>query len=52
MVMNIAMRKLAMLEKRYKEQEEVARVEGYVSSPIDKGLQKRITDLLDRVRTI
>ena len=49
--MNIALRKLAMLEKDFAKREEVARLEG-ISSPIDKGLQRRITELMDRVRAI
>ena len=33
--MNIAMRKLALLEKNLIEREEAARLEGYTSSPVD-----------------
>lgn len=50
--MNITMRKLAMLEQNYKDQEVVAKIDGYVNSPIDKSFQRRITELLDRVRAI
>ncbi len=50
--MNIAMRKLAMLEKEFAAREEEAKLSGYDTCPIDKGLQRRITELMDRVRVI
>lgn len=50
--MNIAMRKLAMLEKEFTAREEEARISGYDTCPIDKGLQRRITELMDKVRVV
>lgn len=50
--MNIALRKLAMLEKNMAEKEEAARIQGYSTCPIDSDLKKRITDLMDKVRFI
>jgi len=48
--MNLAFRKLAMLEKDFIEREENARIQGYTSSPIDRDLKNRVTKLLDQVR--
>lgn len=50
--MNIAIRKLAMLEKVMNQQEEEARINGYSSCPIDQNLKRQITDIMDRVRVI
>lgn len=50
--MNIAMRKLAMLEKEFIQREESARLEGYTSSPIDRDFKEKITKLMDQVRFI
>ena len=50
--MNIALRKLAMLEKSLQEKEMQARMEGLSTSPIDKDFQARITNLMDKVRLI
>lgn len=50
--MNIALRKLALLEKNIAEREEAARVQGYTTNVVDADLKKRITDLMDRVRVI
>ena len=50
--MNIAMRKLAMLEKEFIQREEYARLEGYTSSPIDREFKEKITKLMDQVRFI
>ena len=50
--MNIAVRKLAMLEKCFLEQEEHARIEGYSSCPIDRGFQEQVTKLMDKVRYV
>ena len=49
--MNIALKKLAMLEKALIEKEESAKLQGYTSVPIDTDLRKRITFLMDKVRT-
>ena len=50
--MNIALRKLAMLEKSFKEQDEIARIQGYVTNTIDSDFRRKITDLMDKVRYI
>ena len=50
--MNLAFRKLAMLEKSILEKEEAARIQGYTTNVIDTDFKKRITDLMDRVRVI
>lgn len=50
--MNIALRKLAMLEKSFLEQEEQARLQGYVTSTIDTDFRKKVTELMDKVRII
>ena len=51
--MNIALRKLAMLEKSIVEKEEAARVNGdYVTSVIDEDLKKTIGTLMDKVRAL
>ena len=50
--MNIAMRKLAMLEKSILEQEENARLEGYTINPVDSEFKEKITRLMERVRVI
>lgn len=50
--MNIALRKLAMLEKSLLEQEEIARVQGYSTCPIDKDFKEKVVTLMDKVRVI
>lgn len=47
--MNLAYRKLAMLEKDYIAKEEAAKIEG-ISCTIDRDFKNRITKLLDQVR--
>ena len=48
--MNIAIRKLAMLEKEMIAREEQARFEGYADCPIDQDFKNRVTYLMDQVR--
>lgn len=50
--MNIALRKLAMIEKDLIAREEEARLQGYTTSTIDQDFKRRITDLMDKVRVI
>lgn len=50
--MNIALRKLAMLEKSFQEQEEAARINGYSSIPVDPLFRERVAKLMEKVRTI
>lgn len=49
--MNIALRKLAMIEQEMIRREESARLDGF-TYPIDHALKDRITKLMDKVRTI
>lgn len=50
--MNIALRKLALLEKNLIQREEAARLEGYMTSPSDCAFRKQITELMDKVRVL
>lgn len=50
--MNIALRKLAMLEKDLIAREEAAKFEGYTTSPVDSAFREKITQLMDKVRVI
>ena len=48
--MNLAYRKLAMIEKDFIAREEAAKIEGIVSCPIDRDFKNKITRLLDQIR--
>lgn len=48
--MNLAYRKLAMIEKDFIAREEQARMDGFTSCPIDNEFKNKITKLLDQVR--
>ncbi len=50
--MNIALRKLAMIEKNLIAQEEAERIQGYTTSSIDRDFKERVTKLMDQVRLI
>lgn len=50
--MNIAIRKLAMLEKEFIAREEAARLEGLTTNPIDVEFKEKITHIMDKVRLI
>jgi len=50
--MNIALRKLALLEKSIAAREEVARLEGYTTSPVNPALKENVTKLMNKVRTL
>ena len=50
--MNIAVRKLAMLEKSILEREEATKLDGYVSSPIDPTFKKKVMELMEKVRVL
>lgn len=50
--MNIAMIKLAMIEKRALEQEAMNNIEGYSSNPIDREFLDKITKLLNKVKKV
>ncbi len=48
--MNLAMRKLAMLEKEMIVREENQKLYGYVTAPQERELKEKITKLLNQVR--
>ena len=48
--MNIAIRKLALLEKKIEEQEELKRIEGYVTNTIDNELRQRVSEIILKVK--
>lgn len=50
--MNIATRKLAMLEKIYQEQEVAQKLEGYTTNCIDNDMRDRVVSLMNRIRTL
>ena len=50
--MNLAIRKLAMLEKEFIQKEEEAKLGGFTSSPIDHEFKNRITRVMDKVRLL
>jgi uncharacterized protein YejL (UPF0352 family) len=51
--MNIALRKLAMLEKSIAEKEESAIIQGdYVTNVVNEDLKRSITVLMDKVRAL
>jgi hypothetical protein len=52
MIMNIVLRKMALLEEKMIKVEEDAKIQGYCTTPIDLDFKRRVTDLMDRVRVI
>ena len=50
--MNIAIRKLAILEKSLLEREEAVKLDGYVTSPIDPVFKDKVTRLMDKIRVL
>lgn len=50
--MNIAIRKLALLEKAIAEQEERCRVEGFATNTFSEEFKQKVSDLMLRVRTV
>jgi len=48
--MNIAFRKLGLLEAKLIKQEEEARIMGYSSCPVDKELREKVTSLMEKVK--
>lgn len=50
--MNIAIRKLALLEKNILEKEREAAIEGYATSPVDPVFREKVVKLMEKVRTI
>lgn len=50
--MNLALRKLELLEKTFNEREESSRINGYCTNVIDVELKKNVSDLLNKIRVI
>ena len=50
--MNIAVRKLAMLEKMFAQQEETAKIQGYVTNVVDSTMKRNVTELMEKVRVL
>ena len=50
--MNIAVRKLVLLEKNILEREESARIQGYSTNVVDADFKRRVVDLMDKIRLI
>lgn len=50
--MNIALRKLALLEQSFIQKEEEARIQGYSTCPIDYDMKRRISTLMEKVRVL
>lgn len=50
--MNLAIRKLAMLEKEFIQREEEAKLEGFSTCPIDREFKARISQVMDKVRLL
>ena len=52
LVMNIALRKLALLEKSLIEKDEFAKAHGLLSTPEDLILRKKISDFIQKAQLI
>lgn len=50
--MNLVFRKLALLEAVIAENEEAARVDGYISNPIEEDLKRQVASLMIKIRAI
>ena len=50
--MNLAIRKLAMLEKNIAQKEEESRLDGYSTNIVDQEFKNRITTLMNKIRSI
>ena len=50
--MNIALRKLALIEQNIIKEEEKSKIEGYSTVVVDNEFKKRIVNLMDRIRSI
>ena len=50
--MNLVFRKLALLEAVIAENEETARVDGYISNPIEEDLKRQVASLMIKIRAI
>ena len=50
--MNLALRKLAMLEKDMIAREEEAKINGYATCPVDADFKARVSALMDKVRVL
>ena len=50
--MNLVFRKLALLEAVIAENEEAAKIEGYVTNPIEDDLKRQVASLMVKIRAI
>ena len=50
--MNIALRKLVMLDKEYAEKEAAAKLEGFTSCPFDPIFREKVAKVVDQIRYI
>ena len=50
--MNVALKKLALLESEFKQQEEELSKKGYSTNPIDEKLRNNVYALMEKVRSI
>jgi hypothetical protein len=50
--MSLAMKKLEMLERSILKKEEMARIQGYSTNVVDSEFKARITNLMNKVRTL
>ena len=50
--MNVAVRKLALLEKIIIQQEETSKIQGYTTNVVDSNLKKNVSELMDKIRVL
>ena len=50
--MNIAIRKLALLEQQFQAKEIQAKLEGLTTSPVDPVFREKISKLMEQVRVL
>ncbi|MBR6126258.1 hypothetical protein IKQ21_01085 [bacterium] len=50
--MNIALRKLVMLDKEFTKREEAAKLEGFSSCPFDPIFREKVSKVVDQIRYI
>ena len=50
--MNIALRKLVMLDKEFTAREEAAKLEGFTSCPFDPIFRDKVAKVVDQIRYI
>ena len=50
--MNIALRKLALLERSFAEKEEQNKIDKYCNKPINEDLKKNVKELMLKIRIV